>query len=93
MKPTKEDILKNVTKQNDLSLLPNIEKRGEVNKGGYHLDHKYSIFQGYKDGIEAKAIGSIYNLEMILGTENLAKGKKCSLSINEIKDIECKIKT
>jgi len=80
------------TNQNDLSVLKNFEKRGHANKGMYHLDHKYSIFQGYKDNISAKAIGSIYNLEMIIGRNNLTKGRKCSLTINEIKEIECRIK-
>jgi len=80
------------TNQNDLSALKNFEKRGHANKGMYHLDHKYSIFQGYKDNISTKTIGSIYNLEMIIGRNNIKKGKKCSLTLNEIKEIECRIK-
>jgi hypothetical protein len=71
------------TNQNDLNILENIEKRAHT-KEGYHLDHRYSIFQGFKDGIPAKTIGCIKNLEMLPSGQNLSKNKKCSISKTEI---------
>jgi len=51
-----------------------------IKKNNYHLDHKYSIYQGFIDNIPAKIIGSICNLEMLLSGKNLSKNKKCSIS-------------
>ena len=72
------------TRRNDLSNLEHIEKRGHANQGKFHLDHKYSIFQGFKEGVSPAIIGSIYNLEMITGRNNLSKGRKCSIDINTL---------
>lgn len=71
------------TNQNDLSVLENIELRGQA-EYNYHLDHKYSIFQGFKDNIPAEIIGNICNLEMLLSGQNLSKNRKCGLSKNEL---------
>jgi len=71
------------TNANDLTVLENIENRGQLPEQ-YHLDHKYSIFQGFKDNIDAKIIGSIYNLEMLISGQNLSKNKKCSIELNSL---------
>lgn len=71
------------TNQNDLSILENIELRAHT-KEGYHLDHKYSIFQGYKDKIEARIIGNICNLEMLISGQNLSKSSKCSITKEDL---------
>ena len=71
------------TNKNDLSTLENFEKRGQRPED-YHLDHKYSIFQGFKDNIPAKIIGNICNLKMLQSGQNLSKNKKCSISIEEL---------
>lgn len=71
------------TNKNNLSVLENIEKRGR-STNDYHLDHKYSIFQGFKDNIPAKIIGNICNLEMLKSGQNLSKNKKCSISKEEL---------
>lgn len=72
------------TRRNNLSNLEHIEKRGHANQGKFHLDHKYSIFQGFKDGLSPDIIGSIYNLEMIIGRNNLSKGRKCSITKEDL---------
>jgi len=74
------------TNRNDLSILEHIEKRGHANKGKYHLDHRYSIFQGFKDCVPPEVIGSIHNLEMIIGRNNLVKGRKCSIELESLMD-------
>lgn len=75
------------TNENDLTTLPHHEKRGRVEiPGTYHLDHKYSIFQGFRDNISPKIIGSINNLEFIPSRENVSKREKCSISLEELMD-------
>lgn len=55
-------------------LIPDIEKR---NFNTHHIDHKYSIYQGYLDGKTPEEIADINNLRIIKAKENLAKGIKC----------------
>jgi hypothetical protein len=72
------------TRKQPLHMLENIELRGHANQGKYHLDHKFSIFEGYKQGIPPEIIGNMINLEMILGRNNLKKQKKCSITLEEL---------
>ena len=50
----------------------------------YHLDHKYSIYEGFKNDVPIKVIASKENLEMIPYIENLIKGVKCSITLDEL---------
>ena len=45
----------------------------------YHLDHKFSIVEGFKQNIPPYIIGHINNLEMLIGRNNLVKNRKCSI--------------
>jgi hypothetical protein len=65
------------TRKNDISLLDNHNKRGRCK---YHLDHKYSITQGFLNDIPSKIVGSIHNLEMIYHKDNIIKNSKCSIT-------------
>lgn len=60
--------------------IQNINLRG--NK--FHLDHKVSIYQSFKDLLDIDVAASIHNLEIINAGANLAKGIQCSLSSNEL---------
>jgi hypothetical protein len=51
---------------------------------GYHLDHKYSIAEGFKNKVPPEVIGSIYNLEFIPCNANTRKGTKCSIKLEEL---------
>ena len=55
----------------------------------FHLDHKYSIKMGFINGIDAKIIGSVVNLEILPNVLNCSKQHKCSISkkylLNEYK--------
>ena len=55
--------------------------RRKVGSRGYHLDHKYSIFQGFVDGILPDIIACKHNLQMLPGSENISKGIKCTISL------------
>ena len=69
------------TSKNDLTQLGYHEKRSRF---GYHLDHKYSITEGFKNKVPPKVIGSIYNLEFIPYNVNVSKGTKCSIKLEEL---------
>lgn len=72
-----------------IHLLENFEKCGfgltpsERNEK-YHLDHKYSIFEGFKNSILPCYIGSIYNLEFLSHQENITKRHRCSIDIEDL---------
>lgn len=51
----------------------------------YHLDHMFSVVEGFRQGIEPELIGSIVNLRYIPAEENLAKRDKCSLTLEELR--------
>lgn len=61
---------------------PNNYRRGK----NFHLDHKFSICEGFKNNVPPILIGGVNNLEVIPAKENLKKGTKCSLKINEIEN-------
>jgi len=74
-----------VTKKQNISVLPNSNKRGLCGiDGAYQLDHKYSILEGFKNGIDPKIIGNIVNLELIPWEENLKKRDKCSINLEKL---------
>jgi transposase-like protein len=83
-KKYKSDVNK-ITNKQPIHNLENFEKRGISGvDGAYQLDHKYSIFEGFKQGIAPKIIGNIVNLEFIPWEINLDKGSNCSVTENEL---------
>lgn len=83
-KKYKNDVIK-VTKRQPIHNLLNYEKRGNSGvDGAYHLDHKYSILEGFKNNISPNIIGDIKNLEFISWEDNIKKRNKCSITINEL---------
>ena len=72
------------TSKNDLTQLENYDKRG---RSSFHLDHKYSITEGFKNKVPPKVIGSIDNLEFICYTDNLSKGTKCSITLEKLNEL------
>lgn len=79
------------TKRNDISTLPNFDKRGRAGvDGAYHLDHKISIKEGFRLGILPSIIGNINNLEFIPYLDNLLKSYSSSITPEELFNlIEC----
>jgi len=73
------------TSKNDLTQLEHHEKRALL---GYHLDHKYSITEGFKNKVPPKVIGSIYNLEFIPYNANISKGTKCSITLERLYELQ-----
>jgi len=56
----------------------------ELRSREYHLDHKYSVSEGFKNNIDPKIIGHFVNLEVIPAVNNLEKSGKCSIELNEL---------
>ena len=52
--------------------------------GAYHIDHKYSISQGYKNKVSPLLIANINNLEMIPWKTNLVKHSDASITLDEL---------
>jgi transposase-like protein len=73
------------TRKEPINQLLNYDKRGLCGvEGAYQLDHKYSILEGFKNGIDPKIIGNIKNLEFIPWKDNRDKGSNCSVKLDEI---------
>lgn len=53
----------------------------------FHLDHKYSLFEGFKNGVAPEIIASVGNLEMLSSEDNLRKHSKCSITLEELLEL------
>lgn len=71
-----QDAVIKFTKQNWIAQFDNINPN-RLDRSVYHLDHIYSIHQGFKDNIPPYIIGHWTNLRLIPATENCSKGKRC----------------
>lgn len=74
------------TNMQKLHLLENYNKRGNhaFDDNAWHLDHIYSIAEGFKNNIPPYIIGSIYNLRMMPWRDNIVKRDTCSMSIDDL---------
>lgn len=50
----------------------------------YHVDHKYSRADGFKNGVPPEIIGHVANLRFIPWTENLLKSSESSITLEEL---------
>lgn len=66
--------------------LPNYNLRGQshININAHHIDHRFSIYEGFSKNILPTIIGGVKNLSMINGVENMKKGSKCSVTLEDI---------
>lgn len=89
----KTDFEKYKRKVREITVLQPIEKlnnfslRGRAdcnNMNVYQLDHKFSIYEGFKRGILPDIIGHITNLHFIPWLDNSAKSTKCSITEEEL---------
>ena len=53
----------------------------------YHIDHRVSIRTGYLNNINPKSIAHIENLQLIPYKENLSKGSKDNLTLEQLNNI------
>ena len=57
-------------------------KMGE--EGAYQIDHKYTIFDGFNNGISPFIVGHKKNLEPIIWEDNANKGRYSTIALNEL---------
>ena len=50
----------------------------------FHLDHKFSIYEGFKQNIDPKIIAHYKNLEVIPMKLNIGKSSHCSITLEEL---------
>lgn len=65
-----------VTNEQPLDRLAGYDKRGK----DFHLDHKFSIAEGFRQKISPEIIGNIVNLRIISSYENITKSDGCSIT-------------
>ena len=58
--------------------------KAKIGKNDYHLDHKYSIYEGFKNNVDPLIMASKENLEVIPSKINLSKQNRCSISLDEL---------
>jgi hypothetical protein len=72
------------TEKNYKEYLSEINPKNLKRGNKYHLDHKFSISEGFSQGVLPSIIGGVNNLEILTSYENNSKGRKCSLTLEEI---------
>lgn len=58
----------------------------KIKSSEYHLDHIYSVHDGFKNNINPLIISSVHNLRLVEASENLLKGSKSDITIEELKN-------
>lgn len=53
-------------------------------RGKYHLDHKFSILEGFKNNIPPYILAHQSNLQMLKEVENIAKDFRCDITMEEL---------
>jgi hypothetical protein len=74
----------NITKQSWKSKFKEINPNNLQRSNQLHLDHIYSISEGFKNNIPAEVIGHWTNLRLIPKIENSSKGAKCHKTLEEL---------
>ena len=70
-------------------MLENLELRSNHSRknNAYHVDHKFSVSEGFHNSIPPFIIGSIHNLQVIPWRANISKSNKCSIDKNILIDM------
>ena len=76
--------VRKVTSRQPLHMLPNYELRGLTSKGGWHVDHMYSVAEGFKNGVAPEIVGHFANLCMMPGGLNVRKQSKCTITLEQL---------
>ena len=56
----------------------------EVDSKKYHIDHIYSVSDGFINNVDPKIISSVYNLRVISQDDNLSKGKNSEITLEKL---------
>ncbi len=61
-------------------IIDNDKKRSK----NMHIDHIYSIYDGFINNVPVYIISSLYNLRLIPSSDNMSKGKRSDISLDEL---------
>ncbi len=83
-KKYKKEVYK-ITRNQSIHTLEYSNKQGFVTKeNSYHLDHIFSIKEGFDKNILPIYIGNINNLQFIPSKENISKGSRSDITLEEL---------
>ncbi len=75
--------------RNKIQIDPNNLKN--MNPSDYHIDHIYSISDGFTNRVNPEIISSYINLQILNKNDNLKKGKNSDISLTELLEKYSKI--
>jgi len=67
--------------------LINPNKLKNKNLDGYHIDHIYSVMDGFRNNVNAKIISSPINLRMLWWSDNISKYDKSEFTLNQLNNL------
>lgn len=76
-----------ITMSQPLHLLEHFEKRGpstSLPSDNHHIDHIFSVMDGFHNNVPPEIIGHISNLRMLHHSENVRKNGKSDITIDEL---------
>lgn len=65
----------------------NIVNPNNVSRNENHLDHMFSVLEGFKRNIPPYIMSDVCNLEIIKSEDNLSKGSDCSITEEELMEL------
>jgi len=60
------------------------KRKSSGKENGFHIDHKFSVLEGFNQSIDPVIIGSQCNIELIPWQDNNKKWAKCSITKEEL---------
>lgn len=61
-----------------------IQNHSDLGKSGFHVDHIYSIREGFDNQIPPEILAHHSNLRVIVGTDNMSKGSRSDITEDEL---------
>lgn len=77
---TYKSAVRSITNVQPIESMQHYADRGQ----DYHLDHRFSIAEGFRHRVPPEVIGNIVNLEFIPAIDNLRKNKQCSITLEAL---------
>lgn len=75
-----------LTEENFRRFYSTINPRGLSRSNEWHLDHTFSIAEGYRQNISASLIASPANLRMLDSASNILKKDRCDITLEELEE-------
>lgn len=73
----------NITEKN-FKRYKHLIKDSDLRGNNFHLDHNFSVSEGFRYGVPAHIIGHVTNLRILPSSENCSKQGKCHKTIDQL---------